>query len=311
MPNLDFPIIDDKFMQYIMRKFPNLTYLSMNSDCTLLPPEDLEVNTNPWNLSSSVTLKFLDYLFKLDAFQMFSIATREITAEFVREFCKNLKEKSLKLPSRLSMFYTDDEPHDSTHLPSIHVNDQHFKRNDKKDYAMTVEFDPRDISGIRELELIEQAGHPFSEISVTYAPPAIHSRIMKCIAKYCVNLESMSIFDGSSRHHIISDKQEQDDDEEVEEEDEEMEEGDLAKNYTLTKLEMQYYPKSLKNVSLYSRLFPFLKYLTINCQTLKGYGSNRSLVASMPDIQLDHLYLQTTFSNKQENQICKILFLFF
>lgn len=152
--------------------------------------------------------------------------------------------------------------------------------------------------------MIEQAGHPFSKISVTYAPPATHSRVMKCIANYCVNLESVSISDDSSWHHIISDEQEQDgdeDEEEVEkEEDEEMEEGDLAKNYTLAKLKMEYYPKSLKNVSLYSKLFPSLKYLTINCQTLKRYGSNRSLVASMPDIQLDHLYLQATFSNKVE-----------
>lgn len=101
----DFTIMDDTFMLYIMKKFPNVQYLSIRSD------DDAETSRvmNQTTIPVDVSVQFLNYLSKIPRCIVNNIIAEEKIVEITKKLCSSTSDKEtlFKYPC-LSIRYRND-----------------------------------------------------------------------------------------------------------------------------------------------------------------------------------------------------------
>lgn len=98
-------IINDTFMCYIMKKFPNLQNLELISDV-----DDFEsILGSDTKTSVDVTVKFLDYLSRLQSCFVNSIETEEKATAIVKFFYPSTKEEESSKLEHPHVKYNNDD----------------------------------------------------------------------------------------------------------------------------------------------------------------------------------------------------------
>jgi hypothetical protein len=111
----NFSIVDDTFMLYIMKKFPNLKRLTVTQKGYYLPA----LVTNCVRVSINTTARFLTFLLKLSKYEIV-VATKEKTAKIIKKLYTNLSIQNKTpdhFPTTVRINYYSNIYEDNEQLP--------------------------------------------------------------------------------------------------------------------------------------------------------------------------------------------------
>lgn len=273
----DFTIMDDTFMLYIMKKFPNVQHFSIRSD------DDAETSRvmNQTTISVDVSVQFLNYLSKIPRCIVNSIVTEEKTAEIIKKLCSstNDKETLFKHPC-LSIRYRNDisdEEEATLRNPVVDVDSDTWWHTYFGHRTIIVTFNRRFNNAQKERKLIAEAGQFFTKLFLRFVPDLIYGTILENIARNCANLKELEIRECPRIPETFKYR-------------------NLTANHSLTNLKLSSCELSTKLFSVISDVFPNLKDVFIYHGAEK-YGPKRSLLVSMPNVSIDCFKLKIQFFN--------------
>lgn len=275
-------IIDDTFMLYVMKRFPNLTtFTAMTDDDCYIHDKAIYPD-----LSEDITVKFLQYISKIPNSNVSPIATVENTAKILNKYFTNKIEtetsKELE-PFTLTMIFTQEKEQEE-------IIQQPILRIVNPNNRVYVRFFNNPIgpddTGRTKLELIEQTGQFFQNIVLEKRFLAVEisdCQLISHIAKYGARLRSMIMLKLSFPEMT--------------------EPEDLTPNHTLIKLQLEYCVVPSNTFSTFSKLFPNLKELIMVSHMIKRSDSDRILMLTLPNVSLDHLSLAFQFDDYYDDDL--------